>query len=76
MDFIVPEGNTTPRKPTHPSLLLDFFLNMGANRGMFLFREVMLLWHPEETTHLPYVTLRNNEIPELLPKIVDLSSTP
>ena len=27
----------------------------------------MLLWRPEETTHPPYVTLRNNRIPELLP---------
>ena len=27
----------------------------------------MLLWHPEETTHPPYVTLRNKKIPELLP---------
>ena len=27
----------------------------------------MLLWHPEETTHPPCVTLRNNKIPELLP---------
>ena len=27
----------------------------------------MLLWYSEETTHPPYVTLRNKKIPELLP---------
>ena len=30
----------------------------------------MLLWYSEETTLPPYVTLRNKEIPELLPVYV------
>ena len=38
-ELIVPWGNTTPGPPTHPSLLLVLFLNMGmeVNRGMMLF---------------------------------------
>ena len=52
-ELIVPWGNTTPGPPTHPSLLLVLFLNMEVNRGMMhvwcYFRELMLLWHPEET---------------------------
>ena len=30
----------------------------------------MLLWYSEETTHPPYVTLRNKKILELLPNTV------
>ena len=36
-ELIVPWGNTTPGPPTHPTLLLDVFLNMESNRGILLF---------------------------------------